>query len=179
MNKVEIKNNLILIATAVVFLLFSYLLYNLFYTSEETPIYSNTFRLENEEHESINSNIEFSKLKAELFFDTLINNEINFIRVKPEIKINNPNTEIQIVISIEYKGKNVYWKSYKLQNQIKAIDTWQELEFVQDIHDFKLIKEHKLKIYFWNSSKSSFLVKNILVEMFENEPDRTNIIFNE
>ena len=179
MNKLEMKNNVKLFATALAFMLFSYLLYNLFYTSQETAFYSKIYTLDKNIPDSINANIEYSKLKAELNIDTLISYDIHSIKITPKIKINNPNTEIQLVFSVEYKGKTVFWEAHKLQNQVKEINTWQKLEVIQNIENFNFIKEHKIKIYFWNNSKSNFLVHNIFVEMLERKQEKTNVIFNE
>ncbi|MGR6088506.1 MAG: hypothetical protein ACU4F9_10045 [Arcticibacter sp.] len=68
---------------------------------------------------------------------------------------------VPVVVSIEYEGKSLYWKSINIpfvDSQWKNVN----LEFVLPADAME--PEAELKVYIWNNSKHSFMIDNMRVD---------------
>ena len=177
LKKTDIKQIALILVSAIVFMSVFLFLHHTLYYSQETAIFKNTFSLKNNLPDYLNSEKEFSKISSKIKFDTIPFQKIKSVKILPTIKTENADIEILLVISIEYEGKSVLWKSFKLQKQLQALNKWQVLEQVYNFNDFNFNKNYTFKAYIWNKSKSEFTLKNISVEFYDKKIESKNLVF--
>lgn len=61
----------------------------------------------------------------------------------------------EIVVSINSKGKNIYYKSFNLQNFVKDKNVWKDVHLIFPLPAIKS-NDFELRLYIWNSGKSEF-----------------------
>ena len=147
------------------------------YQKEETAFNTSIFSLKDSLIDSINTNSEYSKITGLIKLDTISNKEIKSIKVLPTIKIDSSDTEILLVITINYKGKSVFWKSYKIQSQIKKLGEWETISQIQNFEDFYFNNEYIIKTYLWNNTKSKYFLKNISIKLYDEPQTDESLIF--
>lgn len=176
-KKTDIKQVVLILVSALVFISVFFILTNRIYVEKNTAFYTAIFSLEENEIDSITSNIEYSRIKSELKLDTITFDTLKSIIIFPTVKLDTSDTELLLILSIEYNNKSVFWKSYEIQSQVFNLNKWQKLEQVQNFTDFYFDKDYVIKTYFWNKSKSHFQVKDIEIKLYSTEQKNENLIF--
>ena len=176
-KKIDIKQISIIIILAIVFMSIFFILTKKIYVKKDTAFYTTTFSLKNNKIDTIKQSTIYSSIKSIIKFDTLSFDTLKSIKILPLIKIDTTDTELFLIISIEYNNKSVFWKSYIIQSQIKKLNKWQQIEQIQNFNNFYFDKDYIMKIYFWNKSKSKFFIKNIGLKLYSKPQRSENLIF--
>ncbi len=178
LKEVNSKFIITLTASAIVFMILFFIASNKIYTKNEDLVFSKTFTLKNNLVDTINANNEYSSINSFIKLDSIYTDKLESVKILSTVKTETKNIELLLVISVEHNNKSIFWKSYKLQNQIIDTGKWQEIEQIVDLNNKTFEEQYILKTYFWNKSKSSFLIKDISIESYNELQYISDIILN-
>jgi len=154
------------------------------FKNEFEPIFSETASKENKwevkgiESEKgvneINSTFESDLVKT---FDVseLIKNRNYYLAITAEIKLKEKTEDAFLIQSIEpiIGGEPYDWRAAAFREQVDCNDTlnWQPIGLMNRViilyPSYNLIKNSRLKTYFWNSKKANFLVRNLKLRIYQ------------
>lgn len=178
-KKTDIKKIAVLLISAIVFMSVFFITNKQLYKPKESLVYSHNFALGNNLIDSINTNVVYSNIQASFKLDTVVFDSISSIKVLPTIKIRSANTELFLILTVEQNDSTIFWKSYKIQKQLKELNTWQLLEITENFRDIIFTEDFYIKTYFWNLSKSEFEIKDITIKLYNKHQEIKPTLFNE
>ena len=177
-KKTDIKQIVLILVSAIVFMSVFFMLVKQIYVEKDTAFYTTIFSLDDNIIDSITPNIEYSRIKSEFKLDTITFDTLKSIVISPTVKLDTSDTELFLILSVDYNNKNVFWKSYRIQNQVLKLNEFQKLEQIQNFDDFYFDKDYVVKTYFWNNTKSNFQIKDIELKLYSVPQKNENLIFD-
>ncbi len=177
-EKTDIKQIVLILISAVVFMSVFFILTKKIYVKKDTAFYTTTFFYKKSKIDSVTYNCEYSHIKSEIKLDTISFDTLKSIVISPTVKLDTSDTELFLILSIDYNNKNVFWKSYRLQSQVFELNKWKKIKQIQNFDNFYFDKNYVVKTYFWNKTKSNFQIKNIELKLYSEPQENYNLIFN-
>jgi len=176
-EKIDIKQIALILVSAVVFLIMLLSISKQIYTKKDSAFYTSSFFLKDSLVETIKDTTTYSKISAFISLDTVHYKKIRAIEILPIIKIDTSDTQINIVLSIDYNNKSVFWKTYQLQRQLHSVDKWQTLKITENFNKFIFNDKYIIKAYIWNLSKSKFYLKEMIIKFYEEPQEKWFITY--
>jgi len=103
----------------------------------------------------------------EIALDSILSDSIDKLLISAKLQVfADEDSECQLVISIESKGNQYYWKGFNLKKYTKSMGSWW-LANNNIIIDKSAIQEDSiLKIYIWNNKKNEIFIDDFNADIF-------------
>lgn len=74
-------------------------------------------------------------------------------------------SDANVVASVDYDAKNLYYASFDLKNQIEKDNLWQHVNLMYNISQINSL-DNSLGIYIWNKGKNEILYDSVRVDIY-------------
>jgi len=176
-KEADIKQIALILVSAIIFLILLLSISKRLYVQNDSSFYTSGFFLKDSVVETIENNTKYSKINAIISLDTISYKQIKAIEVLPIIKTDTFDTQINVVLSIDYNNKSVFWKTYQLQRQIHSVGKWETLKITENFNEFLFNDKYTIKAYIWNLSESKFYLKEIIVKLYAEPQEKWFITY--